>query len=190
MDVKKKIIAFDFFGVICSEVAPIWFEHFFPKEKACELKDRYLYPADVGKVSLDSLLKSLEELVDIPLEQIKKDWFSLAKVNNEVVSVIRNLQKNFQIVLFSNAPSSFIRQILKENNLENLFQSVIISSEIGFVKPNPDFFKKALDIIDVPVEKILFIDDNQKNTEAAEKLGIQSIVFKGAETLKSIKIIE
>jgi len=187
MDSKKKIIAFDFFGVICSEVAPIWFEQFFPREKAHKLKNKYLQSVDVGEISLDSLFLNLEELVDVEPAQIWKDWLSLAKVNNDVVSIIKSLQKDFQVVLFSNAVSVFLRQILKENNLERLFDFIIISSEIGIAKPDPDFFKKALEIIGASPEEIFFIDDNLENTKAAEKLGIQTVVFKGIETLKTLE---
>ena len=187
MNIKKKIIAFDFFGIICSEVAPIWFEKFFPKEKAHKLKNKYLQPADVGEISLDSLFLNLEKLVGVPPAQIWKDWLSLVKIDNDVVSIIQSLQKDFQIVLFSNAVSTFLRQILKENDLERLFDFIVISSEIGIAKPDPNFFRKALEIIDASPEEIFFIDDNLENTKTAEKLGIQAILFKDLETLEVFK---
>lgn len=187
MNINKKIIAFDFFGVICSEVAPFWFQKFFPKEKAYKLKDEYLQSADLGKISLDSLFSNLEELTGETPEQIQKDWISLARIDNDVVSLIQSLQKEYKIVLFSNAVPKFLRQILKENDLEKLFDSIIISSEIGVAKPDPAFFKKALDIIEASPEDIFFIDDNLENVKEAEKLGIQAAVFKDIETLKMLR---
>lgn len=183
MDFDKKIIAFDFFGVICSEVAPFWFQKFFPMEKAHELKDKYLEPADIGKISLDSLFTNLEELTGVAPEQIQKDWLSLAKIDGNVVSVIETLQKDYRIVLFSNAVPVFLRQLLKENDLERLFDSIVISSEIGIVKPDSAFFRKALEMINATPEEVFFIDDNSENVKAAEKLGIKSVVYKDLETL-------
>jgi putative hydrolase of the HAD superfamily len=187
MDPNKKIIAFDFFGVICSEVAPFWFQRFFSEEKASELKNKYLQQADIGKISLGSLFSNLEELTGATPEQIQKDWLSLAKINNDVVSVIEFLQKNYRIVLFSNAVPKFLRKILKENNLERLFDSVVISSEIGVAKPDLAFFRKALKIIKASPEEVFFIDDNLENIQAAGQLGIQSVVYKDLDTLNIFK---
>lgn len=187
MDFNKKIIALDFFGVICSEVAPFWFQKFFPEEKSYKLKDEYLQQADVGKISLDSLFYNLEKLTGTTSKQIQKDWLSLAKINDNVVSVIESLQKDYRIVLFSNAVSMFLRQILKENDLERLFDSIVISSEIGIAKPDPVFFRKALEIINASPDELFFIDDNPENVRVAEKLGIQSVVYKDLETLKILE---
>lgn len=184
---KPKFIIFDFFGVICSEIAPFWFERYFSLEKAAELKHTYLRPADAGQISPEILFQTLADLVKMSPNQVKEDWFALAKINDKVVSAIRLAKIHFKIVLCSNASSPFIRQIMKDNDLEYLFDTIIISSEIGVAKPDPDFFIKTLEILKATPEEILFIDDNPKNTSAAEKLGIHSIVFREYETLTFLK---
>lgn len=183
---NKKVIAFDFFGVICSEVAPIWFQKFFPKEKALKLKEQYLQPADLGKISFDSLLSGLGELVTVPPSKIEADWLTQAKIDDEVVSIVETLQNDFKVVLFSNAVPKFLRQILAKNNLERLFDFIIISSEIGIVKPDPAFFAKALETINNLPKDVLFIDDNSENVRAANKFRIESVVFQDVDTLKQL----
>ena len=182
----KNTIAFDFFGVICSEVAPVWFARYFPKEDIKRVKDEYIRPADTGEISTNELFATLARLTGKNTDDIAKEWFDLAVVDTQVVSEIQLLRNTFNIALLSNAPSEFIRTILTNNNLGELFSNIIISSEIHEAKPDLAFFQKALEILGSTPEEIVFFDDNPVNIQAASSLGIQSFVYKDIKSLNSI----
>ena len=61
---------------------------------------------------------------------------------------------------------------------------VISSCDIHLIKPNLDFFKKVLDLIGAKAEECIFVDDSQKNVDAAQSLNINSILFKNSTQLK------
>jgi len=184
MDNKHKTVIFDFFGVVCSEVASVWFAKYFEKEKALSIKEKYVRPADSGEITGKKLFEELATLSNSNSDSVREEWLSLIKIDQKMISLIKDIKGDFRIVLGSNAPSNFLRQILKENNLEKLFDTIIISSEIRVAKPDRLFFNKAMEILEEVPDNLLFFDDNQKNIEAAQKIGIQSHLFRTAEDAK------
>lgn len=68
--------------------------------------------------------------------------------------------------------------------LRKLFKVVLSSCYLGLRKPDPAIYKRALDILGRPAERILFIDDRAANVAAAQAQGIKTIHFEGAEALR------
>ncbi|XP_012568274.1 uncharacterized protein [Cicer arietinum] len=66
---------------------------------------------------------------------------------------------------------SRLRKLLKDLNVLNLFDAVIISSEVGYEKPDPKIFQAALDQVNVEASRALHIGDDRK----ADKLGANAI---------------
>ena len=60
-----------------------------------------------------------------------------------------------------------------------LFDGLVISGEIGMVKPNQEIYRYLLDKYSLVPEKCVFIDDNKNNIAACEKLGINGYLFDG-----------
>lgn len=56
-----------------------------------------------------------------------------------------------------------------------IFDAVVISSEVRLRKPDPEIFRRALDLLDLPAEKCAFVDDIEQNVQAARELGIIGI---------------
>ncbi|KAL1355970.1 hypothetical protein HN51_007953 [Arachis hypogaea] len=68
---------------------------------------------------------------------------------------------------------SRLRKLLKDLNVLNLFDAVIISSEVGYEKPDPRIFQAALDQVNVEANKALHIGDDEKaDKHGANALGI------------------
>jgi putative hydrolase of the HAD superfamily len=61
--------------------------------------------------------------------------------------------------------------------LDELFDAVIDSSEVGLRKPNPAIFQLALQRLgDVAAEHAVFLDDFRGNVDAARKLGMHGVL--------------
>jgi epoxide hydrolase-like predicted phosphatase len=63
--------------------------------------------------------------------------------------------------------------------VEELFDFVVDSSEVGMRKPNPAIFHKALEIGGLTPEQVIFLDDFEGNVIAASALDIHSILVDG-----------
>jgi HAD superfamily hydrolase (TIGR01509 family) len=62
---------------------------------------------------------------------------------------------------------------------------MVISGEVGHIKPEPEIFQILLDKIGKPAEECLFIDDSLTNTQQAQKLGFATIQFQSPQQLES-----
>ncbi len=63
--------------------------------------------------------------------------------------------------------------------VDELFDFVVDSSEVGMRKPNPAIFEKALEIGGFSADEVLFLDDFEGNIIAASALNIRSILVDG-----------
>jgi len=58
------------------------------------------------------------------------------------------------------------------------------SCYVGLRKPGLAIYKRALDILGGPAERILFIDDREENVAGAAAAGMKGIQFVGADALR------
>lgn len=56
------------------------------------------------------------------------------------------------------------------------FELVMMSNEVGLIKPDPAIFETALDLLNVAPDQAIFIDDIAENVAAARALGLAGIV--------------
>jgi HAD superfamily hydrolase (TIGR01509 family) len=174
-----KAIIFDFFDVIRTDAYKAWLNannipHTGPYFDAS-------YQQDMGNITVDDFLDLLSKLQGRPVTREELD--ASAKVDQDVVEIIAQLRKTYKTTLLSNAPSAVIREILAEHDLEKYFDVIIVSSEVGYVKPSPEIFNLTLEELGLTVAEAIFIDDNKKHTDAAAAFGIQSIQFHSAKQL-------
>jgi epoxide hydrolase-like predicted phosphatase len=65
-----------------------------------------------------------------------------------------------------------------------LFDAVIISGEVGLRKPDPAIYDLALERLDVPGSRCVFVDDHPGHLEAAQKAGMTTVLhLSPAQTL-------
>jgi HAD superfamily hydrolase (TIGR01509 family) len=60
--------------------------------------------------------------------------------------------------------------------LESLFDVVVLSSEVGMVKPHPEIYELVAERLGVASGECIMIDDLPTNTAGAEAAGMQSKV--------------
>jgi putative hydrolase of the HAD superfamily len=68
--------------------------------------------------------------------------------------------------------------------LREFFDVAFSSCYLGLRKPEPAIYRRALDILGKPAERVLFIDDRQENVAAASAAGMKTIRFDGADRLQ------
>ncbi len=69
--------------------------------------------------------------------------------------------------------------------LRAYFQFAFSSCYMGLRKPAPAIYRRVLDILGKPAERILFIDDREENVAGARDAGIRAIRFLGAGALRA-----
>lgn len=64
-----------------------------------------------------------------------------------------------------------------------LIDKYVVSGDVKLIKPDPRIFQLLMNRYGLKTEECTFVDDNPDNVEAAKKLGMQGVVFKGVESL-------
>jgi len=65
--------------------------------------------------------------------------------------------------------------------LEELFDAVVISGDVGLHKPEPEIFHLGAERIGVAPADCVFVDDLRENCEGAEAVGMKAILHRGSE---------
>ncbi|MDQ5962275.1 MAG: glucose-phosphatase [Patescibacteria group bacterium] len=178
---KPKAIIFDFFGVICTNVAGNWFKKHLPRGDALFIHDTMRH-ADLGKESEQEIFSKLATVASVN-HDVREHWLSDATINQELIAVIRELKKSYKLAVCTNAPADFFRTVLKGNDIEKLFDVIVVSSEVGLVKPEKEIFELVCKKLEVSFDEAVFVDDSEMNVKKAKDLGMQGIFFSSHEQL-------
>ena len=74
--------------------------------------------------------------------------------------------------------------ILDELGAADEFDSVVVSADIGMIKPQPGIYKRALQDLGVEAEEAVFIDDAGVNVDGAKAVGMQAILYENLAQLR------
>ncbi len=66
------------------------------------------------------------------------------------------------------------------------FDGTVVSSSEGVIKPDPRLFRVLLERYGLAAEATLFVDDNPRNVEAADALGMPTVRFESPEGLREV----
>ena len=122
-------------------------------------------------------------------ESIRDEFFAGDVIDRSLVSFIRTLRPRYITGVISNAWPD-LRAYIVENKFDDAFYNMIISAEVGVMKPQPKIYQLALEQAKVRADEAVFIDDMPANIEAANALGMRGILFRDPhKTLIELKMI-
>lgn len=64
---------------------------------------------------------------------------------------------------------------MEENNLNELFDGIILSTKVQSIKPEKEIYEYAIEKYNISTKDSIMIDDTKKNLKTAESLGIEGI---------------
>jgi HAD superfamily hydrolase (TIGR01509 family) len=146
--------------------------------------DDILGRMDTGKISHAEVAKIVTARLGITLEEYERAYKEDETPNLEVFDFIRGeLKSKYKIGLLSNVgPGNIQRKIPPE--LLQLFDAMVLSGEVGLLKPDPAIFRLAVEKLGVKPEEALFTDDHVEYLAGATAIGMPTILFKNLEDFK------
>ena len=126
-------IIFDFYDVIRIDTYKKWLaDHGYKREgEFYDAAAKY----DRGLSSFEELMEDLSALSGQSASEIDAAFKASTIFDVDVVELIRSLKSNYKIGLLSNAGGPGLRNQLLEKQIIDLFSEIIISGEVGFIKP-------------------------------------------------------
>jgi HAD superfamily hydrolase (TIGR01509 family) len=146
-----------------------------PPEHMDELND-LSHNSDYGYVTQADYLQGVGDLLGRSAAEIA-DIINAQYVRNEqVVELARSLRGEYKVAMLSNVGRGVINGLFSAEELDELFDVVILSSEVGMVKPHRDIYELAARSLDLTPEECLMIDDLPANIAGAEAAGMTGVI--------------
>ena len=183
---KYKNIIFDFGNVIGK------FDGRYIMEQFCEPDDVDLLCSviyekwgelDKGTIDYDEYreecLAALPDRLADHVHAFFKNWPRYITPKEDTLRFIDELvERNVPVYLLSNAPTYFA-EWAKQYDVLRKFSGVVFSAPLKTAKPDPAMYQFLFRTYSLKPEECFFIDDLERNIEAAKSLGMNGIVFTG-----------
>ncbi len=147
-----------------------------------ELETRHRLTFDTyetGKLTLDEYLNRIVFYEPRPftLESFRAFLFARSKPYPAMLALMRDLKKRYglKIAVVSNEGRELNNHRIQAFGLTDFVDFFVSSCYVHLRKPDTDIFRLALDLAQVPTDRILYIDDRPLFVSVAEGLGIRGI---------------
>lgn len=174
-----RALVFDYFGVICTEQYEAWLASI--KHHKTGQYQKLSQRTDIGELSKSGFFTGLAALSGVSAAQIEADFHHNTDIDHRLISAILQLKKKYKIGLLSNSSLDWISVALDQFHLRSIFDVLVVSGEVGFIKPQPEIYQITLDRLGLAPNQIVFVDDASSNVLAAQKLGMNGVLYNGFE---------
>ncbi len=141
--------------------------------------------AERGQATQQEAWDEIARRLGLPPEQIPgvlDEFFAGDVVDFSLIRLIQSLRPAYTTALLSNnwVPDLawFIREKLR---IEDAFDVIVNSAQVGMVKPFPEIYHFTLHAVGARPEEAVLVDDAARNIEGAEAVGMHAVHFTGAE---------
>ena len=117
------------------------------------------------------------------MRKIEDVWTTTWAPTEEMLNLVKNLKKKYTLAILSN--SDLLNSTkYTERGWYSYFNPIILSHELGIIKPDIRIYEVALAKLGIPSNQCVFIDDQEKVLIPARELGMETILFKSIDQLK------
>ncbi|MBR7133992.1 MAG: HAD-IA family hydrolase, partial [Bacteroidaceae bacterium] len=124
----------------------------------------------------------------ITYDQAKDAWLGfIVKVQTELLEDIQTLRPQYRLSVLSNT-NPFLqgwarsKEFTQEGkSLDDYFDNLFLSYKMHCSKPSEDIYRKMLVQGNMVAHETLFVDDSEKNIDAARRVGINTLLVKNGE---------
>lgn len=106
-----------------------------------------------------------------------EEAFESTPLNERMLAIASGLRSRYSVGIITDNKKDRIDTLKRLHDLPRLFDPIVVSSEVGIGKDNPEIFLGALRVLRVKPEECIFIDNSQANLIAPEAIGMKTIYF-------------
>jgi HAD superfamily hydrolase (TIGR01509 family) len=148
--------------------------------------------ASLGKISVEEHWRTVMQKLRLPASEakaIRTEFFAGDVIDRDLLDFVRSLRPRYTTGVISNAWGDLRSYIIK-NQFDDAFDTLVLSAEVGMMKPQPEIYQLALKQAHVEAQEAAFVDDTPKNVETARALGLHGIVFRDpAQVRENLKAL-
>ena len=132
---------------------------------------------DFWKITEDSLDKSMSVFkIDNSMREELLNLYKILSPFEEVPEVLKFLkEKNFKLAILSNGTPSLLSELVKSNNLNNLFDDIFSIEEVGVFKPDSKVYDIPVKKYKIEKNEVAFLSANTWDVSGGGNYGYNSI---------------
>jgi putative hydrolase of the HAD superfamily len=139
-----------------------------------------------GHITLDDYLDRVVfyEKRSFTHAQFRKFMFAQSQAFPDMLALISELKarRNLKIVVVSNEGRELNAYRIAKFKLTRLVDFFVSSSFVGLRKPDAEILHLALDLAQVPLQNIVYLENTPMFAQVAEELGIRTILHTDCES--------
>jgi HAD superfamily hydrolase (TIGR01509 family) len=182
-----KAVIFDCFGVLYPDTFWAIVNKYVPDWEAKDPSTFHDIVArvDSGMTDREDFWNETAESCGITRGQLNDEIKALGTVDKELLRYIAELRKrHFKTSVLSNVGRGFFERIFEDMDPMDYFDDLVLSSEVGYVKPDHEIFELAAERLQLNPPDCVFIDDRARFCSAAEAVGMKALLYKNLARLK------
>jgi 2-haloacid dehalogenase len=132
---------------------------------------------DFWQITEDSLDKSMKAFkIDPLMKNELLDLYKILSTFSEVPEVLKKLkEKNYKLGILSNGTPALLNELVKSNNLENIFDDIFSIEEVGVYKPDSKVYDIPIKKYKIEKEEVAFLSANTWDVSGGGNYGYSSI---------------
>jgi epoxide hydrolase-like predicted phosphatase len=111
------------------------------------------------------------------LAALREDFYIGDRLDKALVELIVDLHEREVLVGLLSNNTLDLYDALAAFELDQLFDAVVISAEIGLMKPDPAAYQAVLERLGVAPQQAIFVDDFPANVDGARAVGMEAVRF-------------
>jgi len=138
------------------------------------LMDRH---KDFWKITEDSLDKSMKAFkIDYSMKNELLDLYKILSTFPEVTEVLKKLkEKNYKLAILSNGTPSLLNELVKSNNLDNIFNDIFSIEEVKVYKPDSKVYDIPIKKYQIKKNEVAYLSSNTWDVSAGGNYGFSPI---------------
>jgi len=147
--------------------------------------------ASVGEITAEQHWQEVAKALGASNDSIPsliEQFYGGDRLDEALVQLIRSYRKTHRVGLLSNAWDDLRPFLTNRLGILDIFDEVIISAEVGVMKPDRRIYELAAQKFKVPLSEVVFIDDLLVNVQAAQEAGMEGIHFRS--TLQTMQELQ
>ena len=93
------------------------------------------------------------------------------EINERLVALLQSLKPTANIALVTSASRDTTRRVLNDIGLSELFDHVVTSADVDFIKPHPEGYLTCMAYFDTKAEDTIVFEDSKPGVQAAFSAG-------------------
>lgn len=134
-----------------------------------------------GELSGKLHWQQVGQALGVDAQTLREEFFAGDVLDEELMRYIRNLRPEYRTGLLSNAFDQLRRQIEQGHKIADAFDEILISAEVGLMKPDTAIYELFLQRMRLEPREAVFVDDFVENVDGARQAGMQAIHFRSRE---------